>query len=101
MQDPRQMSPGSIMPRFPWLLTQILDTTTTAAKVRAMRLLGVPYEAGYDKYANQDLAKQANVITQDLINNGVPAEPDKEIIALIAYLQRLGTDIKVNTTAIK
>ena len=101
MQDPRQMSPGSIMPRFPWLLTQTLDTTTTATKIRAMRSLGVPYEAGYDRYANLDLAKQANVITQDLINNGVPAEPDKDIIALIAYLQRLGTDIKVNTTATK
>ena len=101
MQDPRQMSPGSIMPRFPWLLTQTLDTTTTATKIRAMRSLGVPYEAGYDRYANIDLAKQADVITQDLINNGVPAEPDKDIIALIAYLQRLGTDIKVNTTATK
>ena len=101
MQDPRQMSPGSIMPRFPWLLTQTLDTTTTATKIRAMRSLGVPYEAGYDRYANIDLAKQADVITQDLINNGVPAEPDKDIIALIAYLQRLGTDIKVKTTATK
>ena len=101
MQDPRQMSPGSIMPRFPWLLTQTLDTTTTATKIRAMRSLGVPYEAGYDRYANIDLAKQADVITQDLINNGVPAEPDKDIIALIAYLQRLGTDIKVKTTVTK
>lgn len=101
MQDPRQMSPGSIMPRFPWLLTQTLDTTTTATKIRAMRSLGVPYEAGYDKYANIYLAKQAGVITQDLINNGVPAEPDKDIIALIAYLQRLGTDIKVKPTATK
>ncbi|MCL4548235.1 MAG: cytochrome-c oxidase, cbb3-type subunit I [Bacteroidetes bacterium] len=101
IQDPRQMSPGSIMPRFPWLLTQTLDTTTTATKIRAMRSLGVPYEAGYDKYANIDLAKQAGVITQDLINNGVPVEPDKDIIALIAYLQRLGTDIKVKPTATK
>ncbi len=101
MQDPRQMSPGSIMPRFPWLLTQTLDTTTTAAKIRAMRSLGVPYEAGYDRYANQDLAKQANVITQDLINNGIPAEPDKDIIALIAYLQRIGADIKVNPASTK
>ncbi|MCL6099341.1 MAG: cytochrome-c oxidase, cbb3-type subunit I, partial [Bacteroidetes bacterium] len=101
MQDPRQMSPGSIMPRFPWLLTQTLNTHTRVNKIRAMRSLGVPYEAGYDRYANLDLAKQANVITQDLINNGVPAEPDKDIIALIAYLQRLGTDIKVNTTATK
>ncbi len=101
MEDPRQMSPGSIMPRFPWLLTQTLDITTTPAKINAMRSLGVPYEIGYENFANQDLQKQADVITQDLIKNGIPAEPDKDIIALIAYLQRLGTDIKVNQATIK
>ncbi len=101
MEDPRQMSPGSIMPRFPWLLTQKLDITTTSAKINAMRSLGVPYEIGYENFANQDLQKQADVITQDLIKNGIPAEPDKDIIALIAYLQRLGTDIKVNQATIK
>ena len=66
-----------------------------------MRMLGVPYEKGYENYANQDLEKQANVIATDLMNNGAPAEPDKDIIALIAYLQRLGTDIKVNQASIK
>ncbi len=101
MEDPRQMSPGSIMPRFPWLLTQTLDISTTPAKINAMRSLGVPYEIGYENFANQDLQKQADVITQDLIKNGIPAEPDKDIIALIAYLQQLGTDIKVNQATIK
>ena len=96
MQDPRSMSPGSIMPSFPWLLKQNLDTTTTAAKIKAMREIGVPYPDGYENYANQDLATQADSITTDLINAGVPAENNKEIIALIAYLQRLGTDIKIN-----
>lgn len=94
MEDPRSMSPGSIMPRYPWLLTDNLDTSTTAAKINAMRTVGVPYEKGYEKFANQDLVKQANEIADDLIKSGVPAEPDKDIIALIAYLQRLGTDIK-------
>ncbi len=96
MQDPRSMSPGSIMPAFPWLLTQNLDTTTTAAKIKAMRSIGVPYPEGYETYANEDLIAQADSITTDLVNAGVPAENNKEIIALIAYLQRLGTDIKVN-----
>jgi cytochrome c oxidase cbb3-type subunit I/II len=96
MDNPRSMSPGSIMPSFPWLLTQNLDTTTTAAKIKALREIGVPYTEGYENYANQDLATQADSITTDLINAGVPAESNKEIIALIAYLQRLGTDIKVN-----
>ena len=99
MEDPRQMSPGSIMPRYPWLLTQVLDTSSTAAKISAMRSLGVPYENGYENFANQDLVKQAKQITADLQKNGAPAEPDKDIIALIAYLQRLGTDIKVNQAA--
>ncbi len=84
------------MPSFPWLLTQDLDTSTTAAKINAMRSMGVPYPEGYEKYANQDLAAQADSISNDLMKSGVPAENNKEIIALIAYLQRLGTDIKVN-----
>jgi len=88
------MSPGSIMPPYPWLITQDLDTTTTAAKVRAMQALGVPYPVGYDQRANRDLQAQAETIAEDLTTAGAPVEPGKEIIALIAYLQRLGTDIK-------
>lgn len=95
MDNPRSMSPGSIMPPYPWLLTQELDTTTTAAKIRAMQSLGVPYPAGYEFRANELLQQQADSIAADLQRNKIPAEPNKEIIALIAYLQRLGTDIKV------
>ncbi|MEW6062097.1 MAG: cytochrome-c oxidase, cbb3-type subunit I [Bacteroidota bacterium] len=95
MDNPRSMSPGSIMPPYPWLLTQDLDTTTTAAKIRAMQSLGVPYPAGYEFRANELLQQQADSIAADLQRNKIPAEPNKEIIALIAYLQRLGTDIKV------
>ena len=59
-----------------------------------MRTLGVPYETGYEKVANGDLQKQADIIAADLQKQGVDVTSDKEIIALIAYLQRLGTDIK-------
>jgi len=90
------MSPGSIMPSYPWLLTNDLDISDTPSKINVMRTLGVPYAQGYENIANDDLTKQAEQIAVDLQNNGVPAEPNKEIIALIAYLQRLGTDIKVN-----
>ena len=100
MQNPRSMSPGSIMPNFPWLLTNDLDTSNTAAKIRAMRDIGVPYPPGYEKAANKDLAKQEEAITLDLQKNGIVTEPNKEIIALIAYLQRLGTDIKVNKSTV-
>jgi cytochrome c oxidase cbb3-type subunit I/II len=96
MQNPRQMSPGSIMPSYPWLLTQTLDTSDTRAKIRGLRSVGVPYREGYESVANEDLENQAEQIAADLQKNGVPAESNKEIIALIAYLQRLGTDIKGN-----
>lgn len=93
MDNPRSMSPGSIMPPYPWLLTQDIDTSTTAAKIRAMQTLGVPYPKGYDLAANMILQQQADSIAADLQRNKIPAESNKEIIALIAYLQRLGADI--------
>ena len=66
-----------------------------------MRTLGVPYAPGYEKQALQDLTKQAEELATDLQKNGAPAESNKEIIALIAYLQRMGTDIKGDTTTVK
>jgi cytochrome c oxidase cbb3-type subunit I/II len=101
LMDPRLMSPGSIMPEYGWLLTQKLDTSTTAAKIRAMQTLGVPYPAGYDKIANRDLNKQAKAIADNLYADHIKVKNDKEIVAIIAYLQRLGTDIKANKTANK
>ncbi len=97
MENPRSMSPGSIMPSYPWLLTQTLDTSDTRAKIRGLRSVGVPYRKGYENEANSDLSKQAEEITADLQESGVPVGSDKEIIALIAYLQRLGIDIKGNS----
>ncbi|TKC59050.1 cytochrome-c oxidase, cbb3-type subunit I [Pedobacter hiemivivus] len=94
MLDPQTMSPGSIMPPYEWLITQTLDTTTTRSKINAMRTLGVPYPEGYEHSANRDLDIQAKGIAEDLRKNNVKVKSDKEIIALIAYLQRLGTDIK-------
>ena len=99
MENPRSMSPGSIMPPYPWLLTNTLDISTTSDKINAMRSLGVPYSEGFENEANYLLTKQAESIALDLQKNGVAAEPDKEIIALIAYLQRLGTDIKAKPIA--
>ncbi|RZL98015.1 MAG: cytochrome-c oxidase, cbb3-type subunit II, partial [Pedobacter sp.] len=94
--DPRSMSPGSIMPDYYWLADQVLDTTTTASKINAMRTLGVPYATSYEHLANQDLDAQAKAIAKDLAENKVKVSADKEIIAIIAYLQRLGTDIKAS-----
>lgn len=95
LMDPTITSPGSIMPPYPWLISQKLDTTTTSSKITAMRKLGVPYPAGYEQQANQELVKQAKSIADDLKQNQVEVLSDREIIAIVAYLQRLGTDIKV------
>ncbi|MGA9116058.1 MAG: cytochrome-c oxidase, cbb3-type subunit I [Bacteroidota bacterium] len=94
MENPRNISPGSIMPPYPWLLEDDLDVSATEAKIGAMRSLGVPYGAGTEKTAPGDLRAQAGAIAADLGAQGALADPGKEIIALIAYLQRLGTDIK-------
>jgi len=99
MMDPRLMSPGSIMPNYDWLITQKLNTKATADKINAMRKLGVPYPNGYEKIANAELDSQAKAIADDLNKNNIHVQSDKEIVAVIAYLQRLGTDIKVNKPA--
>jgi cytochrome c oxidase cbb3-type subunit I/II len=101
LMDPRLMSPGSIMPNYDWLISQKLDTTTTRSKINAMRTLGVPYALGYEDKANQDLDKQAKGISDTLAKDHIKVKSNKEIIAIIAYLQRLGVDIKANKTANK
>ncbi|GAB4201168.1 MAG: cytochrome-c oxidase, cbb3-type subunit I [Thermoflexibacter sp.] len=95
MLDPTSMSPGSIMPAYPWLFEQELDNTNLEAKISAMRTLGVPYPLGYEQQALADLKAQSEQIVKNLKEAGIEAKPEQEIIALIAYLQRLGTDIKV------
>ncbi|PID56945.1 MAG: cytochrome C oxidase Cbb3 [Ignavibacteriae bacterium] len=97
MENPRSMSPGSLMPPYPWLLENKLDISSLKNKISVMRTLGVPYEEGFEDIAEADLSAQAERIANDLLENGVVVEPDREIIALIAYLQRLGTDIKLET----
>ncbi|WP_421978190.1 cytochrome-c oxidase, cbb3-type subunit I [Roseivirga seohaensis] len=111
MYDPAAPSPGSIMPRYPWLFKQTINLDETAGKIKALRRVGVPYAEGYEETANIDLKAQANSILNDIKNdaNGkqvmesieyetqTKISETSEIIALIAYLQRLGTDIKVNS----
>jgi len=95
MYEPSSISPGTIMPNYPWLFQNDLDTAITPAKIRAMQTLGVPYPAGYDRIANHDLMIQANGIAVNLGIDKIKIASNKEIIALIAYLQRMGTDIKL------
>jgi cytochrome c oxidase cbb3-type subunit I/II len=92
--DPRSMSPGSIMPAYNWLFDDNIDTARTQAMIRAMQTLGVPYPQGYAERANADLAAQAAGIKATLKADKIGTGSNKEIIALIAYLQRLGKDIR-------
>jgi cytochrome c oxidase cbb3-type subunit I/II len=94
MRDPTSMSPGSIMPSYPWLLENKLDISNTSAKLKALQKVGVPYDDMTITYANEDLRKQAQQLSSQLANDGINVKSDREIVALIAYLQRLGTDIK-------
>ena len=104
MYEPSAISDGSIMPRYPFLLTSGIDIMRTPKMIKAMQTLGVPYEKGYHNQANQDLEKQAKEITADLMKSdlvkqtmeleGVKDLTYTKMVALIAYLQRIGTDIK-------
>lgn len=104
MYEPSAISPGSIMPRYPFLLTTNIDIMRTPKMIKAMQTLGVPYEKGYHNQANVDLEKQAKAIAADLQQSdlvkqtmeleGVKDLTYTKLVALIAYLQRVGTDIK-------
>ena len=98
-REPSSMSEGSIMPAYAFMLENDLDTSSTAAKIRAMRTLGVPYDQGYEYHAVADMLVQAKGISDNLITDSIRISPRKEVIALIAYMQRMGTDISKNKTA--
>ena len=113
MIDPKGISPGSIMPAYPWMRDDNLNTSLLVKKINAMRKLGVPYPKNYENKALSDLNKQAEVIAADIVKsmpkvalNGMKESDkvaelkQKEIVALIAYLQRIGTDIKVKPSKV-
>jgi cytochrome c oxidase cbb3-type subunit I/II len=95
MQDPPSTTPKSIMPAYPWMLEDQIDFEVIQSRVNAMAMLGVPYgEAVLDKAP--DMARQqAKQLAANIESQGGPKGlEDKDVTALIAYLQRLGTDIK-------
>ena len=109
MLDPRSTSPGSIMPRYSWLIKNDMNASNLESKMKALVTLGVPYTPEEIAGAKQALLTQAKEVENNLRqdpeyvkNYGSSNIQNKEIVALIAYLQRLGTDIKANaTTALK
>ena len=93
MIDPQGMNQQSIMPPYPWLAEKVINFDAMPAKIRGMMALGVPYEEGYDQKAIEDMKAQAEKIAAGLREKGAKTNGNEEILALIAYLQRLGTDI--------
>jgi cytochrome c oxidase cbb3-type subunit I/II len=92
MRDPRSTSPGSVMPVYTWLHLQNYDVADIQASLRALRRVGVPYTDEQIAGAGAAMHEQAQGVVDRLKQAGVTTEPDREIIALIAYLQRLGKD---------
>ncbi len=115
MYDPQSTSPGSIMPAYQWLIRNELDKSLTEKKMEVMVKLGVPYSEDDIANAQQSMLEQGTVIEQNLYVDPDFAETyeadkqaggadfvemrNREIVALIAYLQRLGTDIRVDAEA--
>jgi cytochrome c oxidase cbb3-type subunit I/II len=92
MRDPRSTSPGSVMPGYPWLLEWRYSAKDVAASVRALKRVGVPYTEEDVATVPDALQRQAAEIVDRLASMQIHAEADREIIAMIAYLQRLGVD---------
>ena len=86
------------MPAYPWMYDAALDTSHIEGKIITLRRLGVPYPEGYERRARADLERQAQTIAAGLTQGGLAASSDREIVALIAYLQRLGTDVKAGAS---
>ncbi|MGJ8667275.1 MAG: cytochrome-c oxidase, cbb3-type subunit I [Patiriisocius sp.] len=112
--DPQSTSSGSIMPSYKWLIQNKLDKDNTETKMEAMVTLGVPYTQEEIDRAQLWMEEQGKTIEKNLYNDPDFAKAyeadkkyaqengedfvdmkDREIVAIIAYLQRLGTDIKV------
>lgn len=113
MIRPKDISPGSLMPAYPWMRDNDMDLSMLEKKIEAMRTLGVPYDEeygeGFSKKAKAHAEAQALDIAKDIIatlpielTKGMDKEKEaqklknKEIIGLIAYLQRLGKDVRVD-----
>ncbi len=105
-RNPAEMTQGSIMPPYPWLMKKKIDFKSVPLRIAAQQALGVPYDAyegdARGKAADDAKAQAAEVAAEFIQQNGGPYRnasgevvdlSDKQVVALIAYLQRLGTDL--------
>jgi cytochrome c oxidase cbb3-type subunit I/II len=99
MENPRSISVGSNMPSYPWLLVNNTDVAALPSKLAVQRTLRVPYPNWTPGQIDARVAEQAKEIAQGLKADGAYVAPEKEIVALIAYLQHLGKSEKVAAPA--
>jgi cytochrome c oxidase cbb3-type subunit I/II len=92
MLNPRDTSPGSIMPNYPWLAERRSNLSLIPRKMRAMKSIGVPYTEQDILGARDQYTAQATKISEGLARENVQLQPEAELTALIAYMQRLGVD---------
>jgi cytochrome c oxidase cbb3-type subunit I/II len=93
MNEPTSTTPQSIMPRYPWLLRDSIEFGEIQTRVDVMAMLGVPYGDAV-KHAEANARQQATQVAAEIEKQGgPPGLGDKKITALVAYLQRLGTDL--------
>ncbi|HSI65218.1 MAG TPA: cytochrome-c oxidase, cbb3-type subunit II [Candidatus Saccharimonadia bacterium] len=91
MLDPRSVNQNSNMPNYPWLFETKLDIKALPEKIKVMTQLGVPYPAWTKDEIEQGALADARRIRNDLVKAGAfPVPEDAKIIALVAYLQKLG-----------
>jgi cytochrome c oxidase cbb3-type subunit I/II len=99
--DPQKMNEQSIMPNYAWFAVKDVNLDKTPSKIRAMQTLGVPYETGFDEKAVEEYMLQAQTIVDDLKASGIEIEPQKQMVAMIAYMHKLGKDISVPETPLE
>lgn len=90
--DPRTTTPGSVMPRYQWLAEAELDVAEVRASVETLAWLGHPYSEDELASIESDLEQQGGAIVGRLAESSITSTSTSEMVALIAYLQRLGTD---------
>lgn len=96
-ESPPATSPGSVMPPYPHLLEDRIEWDVIQDRVDAMVMLNVPYEARALSSAEAMAREQADMLAARLVaQGGPPLMADKDVIALIAYMQRLGMDIRLS-----
>jgi cytochrome c oxidase cbb3-type subunit I/II len=96
LNNPRELEPDSIMPSYPWLKDHQVDRAQLFGKISALRTLGVPYkpEASTPGAIQADYDAQSKEIAKALADKGIKASPDAEMVALLAYLSRLGLNVE-------